>query len=157
MTTSKFFIVLIILVILFSILCWFVGRPDKPVVTPTMIPTTMTPTKTVIPTETPTKTLSPPTITPTSTKTPTPTPILLEVRTGYKDGWLHYRYGPSLKYYPQWKEKQGAVKEGTKLKFLECAGTKFPWVKVIYNNINGYVYGKYLNMDVCFNRQLNPQ
>lgn len=152
----KFFLFVLFLVVVF--LCWFLFfQPKPPVVTPTPVITDIctlepTPTKTLEPTKTvePTETLEP---TATSTLEPeptkTPTPVMLIVHTGYENGWLHYRPGPSKSYIPLWVTGIGAVQEGTELKFLDCPNVTYAWVHVVYKGYDGYVYGDYLNQNPC--------
>jgi hypothetical protein len=151
-------IVLLVLLVVLAFLCWFMFfQPKPPIVTPTPTKTnTLEPTKTpIVKTPTPTlvvtETVEPitPTFTPTVKPTKTPTPSMLIVNTGYKDGWLHYRPGPSKSYIPLWVTGIGAVQEGTELKFLDCPNVTYAWVHVVYKGYNGYVYGDYLNHNPC--------
>ncbi len=155
---KKEYIIVALIIIALVIVFWFVKcQPVPPEPTPTRTPTkvvstaTYTPTK-VKPTPTFTKTLEP---TPTNTKvpeptfTPTPTEFVLIVHTGYENGWLHYRPGPSKSYIPKWYTEIGAVKENTKLSFLDCPKVSYAWVHVTYKGYKGYVYGTYLNVNPC--------
>lgn len=150
--------VLLVLVVL-VLLAWVVYQCTRPV-PPPPTPTVTKPVSTKTYTPTPTKVVPTPTFTKTPTptrtpyptkpvKTPTPAPPVVKVHTGYEGGWLHYREGPSLKYRPLWREKQGAVQEGTILEFLGCPDVKYPWVWVRYLGMDGYVYGEYVNPNLC--------
>jgi hypothetical protein len=153
---KKEYIIAALIIITLVIIFWLaMCQPVPPNPTPT--PTKVVPTKTFTPTPTKevvvvTETVEP-TFTPTSTleptKTPTPTEFVLLVHTGYENGWLHYRTGPSKSYTPKWYTEIGAVQENTKLGFLDCPNVSYPWVHVVYKGYKGYVYGTYLNTNPC--------
>ena len=147
--TLMLFIIVVLAIILFD-LC---NPKPPPTPTPTLKPTitaTLKPTD-VVPTLIPTKTLKP-TRTPYPTfqpKTPTPAPPVVVVHTGYEEGWLHFREGPSLKYRPLWREGLGAVQENTILELLGCPDVQYPWVWVRYVGLDGYVYGEFVDPNIC--------
>lgn len=132
--------------------------PDEPPPPPT---DTHAPTQTPLPTNTPTPqpTSTPlPTFThtptpeptatprPTATQTPEPTPVYLRVFTGWDLGHLHFRRGPSPRFLPlDW------LPEGTPLIFLRCFELYegFPWVEVVLDGVQGWVYSDYVFPEVC--------
>lgn len=155
-------IVVVILILAYILVSCFGPRPVPtpiPTYTPmitTEVPVTetpVTPTLTPVVTESPTvipTTPIPITETPTPTVSPTPTPLILTVNTRYDKGWLHFRYGPSLRFLPQWSKGLGAVQEGWKLTFLSCAtNTQYPWVNVTYKSFVGWVYGAFVTPNPC--------
>ena len=149
-------IVLALIIIVAIVIFWFVKcQPTPPpVITPTYTPTATLESTKVIPTVEPTKTEKP-TLIPTSTLEPTitptskPTEFILIVHTGYEDGWLHFRPGPSKRHLPNWVKGIGAFKENTVLKFLDCPNVQYPWVHIAYEIYSGYVYGEYLDTNPC--------
>ena len=95
-----------------------------------------------------------PTRAPTATQTATvialtetlrsllPTPMtIVEVRTGMNNGNLNLRVGPGMRY-----AVLQVLSEGQELIFLECVGD---WVRVSTGDVEGYVYGGYLNQETC--------
>ena len=119
-----------------------------PTPTATLVPTDITPTTEPTKTEEPEPTITP-TLEPTKTITSEPTEFTLIVHTGYEDGWLHFRPGPSKIFLPDWVNGIGAFKENTVLKFIDCPPVTFPWVHIAYDIYSGYVYGEYLNINPC--------
>lgn len=155
--------VIVLLIIVCCVLALWQIRPDPPQPTPatTTLPaatSTPTPTATSPPTNTPapTKTAYPtptrtpePSPAPTETPAPKPTDAILLVKTGWEDGSLHFRYGPSRSALPIWPI--GWLPEGTQLIFHSCEKNEagFWWTVVKYLDATGYVYSDYLNWDVC--------
>lgn len=153
---NKGHVILALIVIVVIAIFWLTQcqptPPPKP--TPTKTPTaTLVPTvtkPTVTKTELPEPTNTPtPILEPTKTSTPKPTEFTLMVHTGYEDGWLHFRPGPSKIFLPDWVNGIGAFKENTVLIFVDCPPVTYSWVHINYETYSGYVYGEYLNKNPC--------
>ena len=152
-----YWVLALLVIVILLMLCWLVEcQPKPPNPTPTPTKTKPSPTATYTPTKeiTPTPTDTPePTFTPTvteePTKTPKPTEFVLYVHTGYENGWLHFRPGPSKIFIPKWFLEVGALSENTEVGFLDCPPVTYPWVYVKYQKYLGYVYGEYLNVNPC--------
>jgi len=153
-----------VLVIMFLFMLWYLKHEPgpEPTVTPTLTSTmapifpTLTPTNTATSTSTPENTQTP-TIQPTETpivltpgvnETATPVPQMVMVSTGYQPGWLHFRECAGLRCRAQWWGF-GAVQEGELLEYVGCALAPFPWMKVIYQGRQGFVYSVYVVPNYC--------
>lgn len=155
MRTAVAVIAVIIFCALLGWLAWYMwGKFNPPVVPTSTMTLTLTkqPTFTTQPTLQPTstKTITPePSVTVESTPTPTVVPVItVRVNTGYTPGWLHFRSGAGIKYYPMWIAI-GAIPEGAEVTFLSCEYAPYPWAHVEYNGRKGYVYSPFTSPNLC--------
>ena len=105
--------------------------------TPTDVPTSEAeiennPTETPLPTQENTQTAP-------ATEVVTSSDGTYYVCTGYLDGWLSFRMGPSrsrqlIRYLP----------EGQHVTFIKQADTFYPWYSIEVDGVQGYAYGGYL-------------